>query len=452
VNPKIAILGAGESGTGAALLAKKKGLEVFVSDKNTIGTAFKKVLLQNEIQFEEGTHSAEKILDASEIIKSPGIPQHAEIVRKALDRKIPVISEIEFAGRYTTAKKICITGSNGKTTTTMLTGHILKKAGLDVAVCGNVGKSMARVLCERDYDFLVIEVSSFQLDGMFGFRADVAILLNITPDHLDRYDNDFAKYAASKFRIIRNQTQRDAFIFNADDETIAGWIKQSNCRSQLFPFSLHQHHEMSGYFNENNKNYQKSEIIIQTNNSKMVVNLDQMALSGRHNIYNSMAASITSRLLDIRKKSIQESLTDFQGVEHRLEFVAAVRGIQFINDSKATNVNSTWYALENAHSPVIWIAGGIDKGNDYSALLPLVAAKVKTIICLGLDNRKIIDAFGPVCNMIVESDSMVEAVRTAYQVGVKGDTVLLSPACASFDLFNDYEDRGRQFKKAVINL
>lgn len=434
------------------MLARKAGLEVFVSDKNIIAPEFKNVLLQYDIHFEEGKHTASKILAADEIIKSPGIPQHADIVSVALRNKIPVISEIEFAGRYTAAKKICITGSNGKTTTTLLLGHILKMAGLDVAVCGNVGKSMARVLCERDYDYLVIEVSSFQLDGMFDFRADMAILLNITPDHLDRYDNDFAKYASSKFRIIRNQTQNDAFIFNADDQAIVGWLQQGSCLSRQFPFSLHKKQKMSGCFLGKDENHHQNEFLIQINNTKMVVNLDQMALRGRHNVYNSMAASIASRLLDIRKKSIQESLADFQGVEHRLEWVAAVRGIQFINDSKATNVNSTWYALENAHYPVVWIAGGIDKGNDYSALLPLVATKVKAMVCLGIDNRKIIEAFSPVCKTILESDSMEEAVRTAYQLGEKGDTVLLSPACASFDLFNDFEDRGRRFKNAVINL
>jgi UDP-N-acetylmuramoylalanine--D-glutamate ligase len=453
VSKAIAILGAGESGTGAAMLAHKKGLKVFVSDTGKIADKFKNVLLQLEIDFEEGFHSSGKILVADEIIKSPGIPDNAEIVQKAKQKGIPVISEIEFAGRYTKAKKICITGSNGKTTTTLLTGHILKKAGLDVAVCGNVGTGMARLLSQRDYQYLVLEISSFQLDGMFDFKADIAVLLNITPDHLDRYENNFSRYAASKFRIIQNQSEHDAFIYNADDENIRNMLDKISCKAQLFPFSMgNEALKMSGFLRNNQNNHKNSKIVIQVKNTDMIVSLHEIALSGQHNVYNSMAASIAARFLDIRKKSIKESLADFQGVEHRLEYVASVRGIQFINDSKATNVNSTWYALENANRPVIWIAGGLDKGNDYSALLQLVTAKVKAIICLGIDNRKIMETFSPVCSMIIETQSMADAVKTAYNIGNKGDSVLLSPACASFDLFVDYEDRGRQFKKEVINL
>ncbi len=450
---RIVILGAGESGAGAAALAAKKGFEVFVSDKAAIAEKYKKVLSQFDIRFEEGKHTESLILNADEIIKSPGIPDNVSIVAKATALKIPVISEIEFAGRYTRAKKICITGSNGKTTTTMLTWHILKNAGLDVGLGGNVGNSMAMLLAERDYDYLVLEISSFQLDGMFDFKADIAILTNITPDHLDRYEGSFEKYAASKFRIIRNQTADDAFIYCYDDQEIISRLGIYQPAATCYPFSIQTENIQQGAFLKiDPKNYKQSDLHIIINNNTMVMTLQELALTGGHNVYNSMAASIGARILDIRKESIRQSLSDFQGVEHRLEYVATIKKIDFINDSKATNINSTWWALENATKPVIWIAGGQDKGNDYSELATVVAAKVKAIICIGVDNEKIIRALAKYTDVCVEATSMDEAVQLAYKLGTKGDTVLLSPACASFDRFKNYEDRGNQFKKSVINL
>ena len=449
----ITILGGGESGTGAALLAKKKGFDIFLSDKGKINNKYKTVLLQSDINFEEGKHSEARILASDFIIKSPGIPDTAPLIKKAHALDIPVISEIEFASRFTKAKKVCITGSNGKTTTTLLTYHIMKNAGLDVGLGGNVGKSMAWLLSERDYEYLVLEISSFQLDGMFDFKAEIAVLMNITPDHLDRYDYDFEKYADSKFRIFQNQTEKDAFIYCCDDEVIIRKLEATNGLARRYPFSLENTaFENGAFFERNNTDYQKSKIIINIKNEKMVMTLKEMALSGRHNAYNSMAATIASNLFGIRKENIKLSLSDFQGVEHRLEQVASIRGIEFINDSKATNINSAWYALENANHPVIWICGGQDKGNDYAPLLPLVTEKVKAIICLGIDNNKIIDTFSSVCKIILETQSMTEAVTMAYKLGEKGDTALLSPTCASFDLFKNYEDRGNQFKAAVLNL
>lgn len=447
------ILGAGESGAGAAVLATKKGFEVFVSDRGIIEDKYKNVLSHYAISFEEGKHSEERILNADEIIKSPGIPDQASLVVKAKEAGIPVISEIEFAGRYTRARKICITGSNGKTTTTMLIWHILKNAGLDAGLGGNIGKSMAMLLAERDYDYLVLEISSFQLDGMFDFKADVAVLTNITPDHLNRYGYSFEKYAESKLRIIRNQTPDDVFIYCADDQEITSRLEMIKPVSRCFPFSIKSENLAQGAFLKIDKvNYQNSKINININNDTMVMTLKELALSGGHNVYNSMAAAISARVLDIRKESLRQSLSDFQGVEHRLEYVATIRKIEFINDSKATNVNSTWWALENAQKPVIWIAGGQDKGNDYSILAPIVAEKVKAIVCIGVDNSKIIRSLAKHTGVCIETSSMEEAVQTAYKLGQKGDTVLLSPACASFDRFKNYEDRGTQFKKAVINL
>lgn len=453
MNGKISILGAGESGTGAAVLAAKKGFEVFVSDSGNISKKYKTVLSQFEINFEEGNHSQELIYAADEIIKSPGIPDHIGLITEAGKKGIPVISEIEFASRFTNAKKICITGSNGKTTTTLLLGHILKNAGLDVAVGGNVGNSMAMLLSERDYDYLVLEISSFQLDGMFDFKADIAVLMNITPDHLDRYGGSFDRYAASKFRIIRHQTPDDAFIFCADDEAITSRISFYKPEAEHFPFSIQTGNFRQGAFLKQNKNdFENSNINIKTKTDTMVMTVQELALKGRHNVYNSMAASIGARILDIRKEIIRQSLADFQGVEHRLEYVATVKGIDFVNDSKATNVNSTWWALEQATKPVIWIAGGQEKGNDYAALIPVIRQKVKAIILIGTDNSNIQDAILPHFSLIIEALTMEEAVNYAYSMGVKGDTVLLSPACASFDRFQNYEDRGDQFKKAVINL
>lgn len=442
---KIVILGAGESGTGSAILALKKGFDVFVSDKGKIKENYRELLNSNGIRWEEGVHSENEILSADEVIKSPGIPENAPIVNFIRTKGIPVISEIEFAGRYAQGKKICVTGSNGKTTVTNLIFHILKKAGRNVAMTGNVGSSFAMAVAEKDYDYYVIELSSFQLDGMYSFKADIAILMNITPDHLDRYAYNIQNYIDSKFRVIQNQTQSDYFIFWADDPVIKTELKKRELPMILLPFSADFKHGMAAYI-ENN------ELVIDYQNKTNLMTIHDLALKGRHNIFNSMAAAIAAKVLTIRKEVIRESLSDFQGVEHRLEPVITVCGINFINDSKGTNVNSTWYALECMETDVIWIAGGIDKGNDYSELFTVVQKKVKAIVCLGKDNRKIIEAFKDKVPTIVETTSMEEAVRSSYYLAKKGQTVLLSPACASFDLFNNYEDRGRQFKQAVRNL
>jgi UDP-N-acetylmuramoylalanine--D-glutamate ligase len=384
-------------------------------------------------------------LNAAEVIKSPGLHEDNPVVVAIREKNIPVISEIEFAGRYTDAVKICVTGSNGKTTTTNLISHMMKKAGLNVAMTGNVGNSFALAVAEGGYDYYVIELSSFQLDGMYDFRADIAILLNITPDHLDRYDHEMQNYVDSKMRVIRNQTASDCFIWCADDPVTIKEVEKLNLTSRSLPFSLNTCEGMAACIETDN-------LILDITQKTSLMTIHDLALKGRHNIYNSMAAAITGKVLNIRKETIRESLTDFQGVEHRLESVIMVAGINFINDSKATNVNSTWYALECMQQGVIWIAGGVDKGNDYSELNTVVKEKVKAIVCLGKDNQKIIDSFSGLVPTIVETTSMEEAVRSAYYLAHKGDTVLLSPACASFDLFNNYEDRGRQFKLAVRNL
>jgi UDP-N-acetylmuramoylalanine--D-glutamate ligase len=442
----IIILGAGESGVGAAVLARQKGFDVFVSDNNKIKQNYKDVLSQFDIEFEEGNHTRSRILQAKEVIKSPGIPDHIPLIKEITNAGIPIISEIEFAARYTRAKLICITGSNGKTTTTLLTHHILKKAGLDVVVAGNVGKSFAMELAEGDHDYFVLEISSFQLDGMFDFRADIAVMMNITPDHLDRYDNSFEKYAESKFRIIRNMNADDAFIYCLDDKVITEYIRQKEIQALLIPFSIKEMVKGDGAYITENK------IIINIQSNKQEMTLESLALQGKHNIYNSMAAAVSGRLLEIRKEHIQESLTDFQNIEHRLEHVAVIQGIEFINDSKATNVNSSWYAMESMQKDVVWIAGGIDKGNDYSILQEIVKQRVKAIVCLGKDNEKLKEAFKGVVDTIIETRSMDVAVETAVYLGQKGDCILLSPACASFDLFENYEDRGNQFKEAVNNI
>jgi UDP-N-acetylmuramoylalanine--D-glutamate ligase len=453
VAKKVAILGAGESGAGAAVLAQKLGFDIFLSDKGKIADKYKEVLLKFEIDYEEGKHTEALILAADEIIKSPGIPDWVPIVKNAQAKGIPVISEIEFAGRFTNAKTICITGSNGKTTTTLLTYKMLKDAGLNVGLGGNVGQSFAMQVAQSDFDNFVLEISSFQLDGMFDFKADIAVLLNITPDHLDRYNSDFAAYAASKFRIIRNQSPQDAFIYCDDDPVIAEMLKQQDAKQTLYPFSIKRtDNNLAAWLEEDENDFLNSWLNINIKAEKMVMTLQEMALVGKHNVYNSMAAAIAARLLDIRKESVQMSLTEFQGVKHRLEYVATIRGIDFINDSKATNINSTWYALENSNKPVIWIAGGQDKGNDYAALLPLVQEKVKAIICLGLENARIKEAFADHVGAIIETRSAEEAVAYSYKLAQKGDAVLLSPACASFDLFKNYEDRGNQFRTAVLNL
>lgn len=451
------ILGGGESGVGASVLAKKKGFEVFLSDKAKIKKKYKDVLSQYEISFEEGKHSEDKILIADEIIKSPGIPDNIPIIRKIKEKGIPIISEIEFAGRYTDATLICITGSNGKTTTSLLIHHILKNAGLNVAIAGNIGQSFAMQVAISNFDYYVLEISSFQLDGMYDFKADIAVITNITPDHLDRYNNCFKNYIDSKFRILQNQTKKDCFVYCLDDEVLSHEITKRKIEAKCFPFSIKKSLETDGAFlkktgKEKNK---KSEFIIRTKSKIMNITLEKLALQGKHNLYNSMAAGIASRTLEIRKDIIKECLSNFQNVEHRLEYVASIHGIEFINDSKATNVNSTWYALETSDKPgkhIIWIAGGIDKGNDYQMLSPVVKEKVKAIVCLGLDNKKIRNAFADDVNSIIETTSMKEAVEIALSFGLQNDVVILSPACASFDLFENYEDRGWQFKNEVRKL
>ena len=442
----IIILGAGESGVGAAVLARKEGFDVFVSDNSSIKEKYKDVLSHFDIEFEEGKHTENRILQAREVIKSPGIPDQVPLLKKINKKGIPIISEIEFAARFTGAKLICITGSNGKTTTTLLTHHILKKAGLDVAVAGNVGNSFAMELAKQDHGYFVLEISSFQLDGMFSFKADIAILLNITPDHLDRYNYSFDDYAASKFRILRNMRDEDAFIYCMDDPVIIKKIREDHLSPRIIPFSIKNVIEGEGACLEDNN------IIINIQSNKQIMTLESLALQGKHNIYNSMAAAIAGRLLDISKNHIQECLSDFQNIEHRLEHVAIIQGMEFINDSKATNINSAWYALESMQKEVIWIAGGIDKGNDYSMLFDMVKSKVKAIVCLGKDNEHIRNAFSDMVDTIIETRSMDVAVQTALYLGEKGDCILLSPACASFDLFENFEDRGNQFKEAINRL
>jgi UDP-N-acetylmuramoylalanine--D-glutamate ligase len=444
---KIIILGAGESGVGSAILAKKKGFEVFVSDKGKISKKYKNVLSKFDIECEEGKHDVDRILDADEVIKSPGIPDKINLIKQLNDKVVPVISEIEFASRYTKAFKICISGSNGKTTTSLWIYHMLKTAGLNVGLAGNIGQSFAWQVAENEFDYYVLELSSFQLDGMFEFKAEIAILMNITPDHLDRYEYDFQKYVDSKFRIIRNQTPQDAFIYCMDDLLIEKEIKKKRSISaRSFPFTLKDKLSVEGAFIEENK------INININSSIIMMTLEELALQGKHNTYNSMASGIASRLIDIRKDTIKQCLSDFQNVEHRLEHVATIHEIEFVNDSKATNINSTWYALESMTADVVWIVGGVDKGNDYSELKSLVREKVKAIVCLGLDNSKIHQTFVDDVEMIIDTRSIEDAVNAAYILANNGDVVLLSPACASFDLFENYEDRGNQFKAKVNSL
>ncbi|HBS89002.1 MAG: UDP-N-acetylmuramoylalanine--D-glutamate ligase [Bacteroidetes bacterium GWF2_38_335] len=442
---RIVILGGGESGAGAAILAKTRGFDVFLSDFGKIADKYKALLQKYDITFEEEMHTEELILNADEVIKSPGIPDKVAIVKKIREKNIPVISEIEFAGRYTNAKMICITGANGKTTTTLLTYHIFKKAGLNVGLAGNVGQSFALQVAENNFDYYVIELSSFQLDGMYKFKADVAILTNITPDHLDRYEYQFQNYIDSKFRVIQNQLDSDHFIYCIDDEVTMIEMEKRKPGMVLMPFSIKKEVGFGAYAND-------EKLFIKTNNTQLTMSIQELALQGKHNTYNSMAAGLAASVYKIRKDIIRECLTDFQSIEHRLEPVFKVHGIEFINDSKATNVNSTWYALESVEKPIVWIAGGIDKGNDYSSLTDLVKQKVKAIICMGKDNSKIHKAFDGICETIVDTSSMHDAVRSAYYLAKQGDTVLLSPACASFDLFENYEDRGRKFKFEVGKL
>lgn len=442
---RLVILGAGESGVGTAILGKKKGFEVFVSDFGTIKESYKKVLIHHEIDWEENGHTEAAIVSAHVVMKSPGIPDKAPIVKKLKDSGKRIISEIEFASKYTDATIVAITGSNGKTTTASLTYEILNKGGLNVALGGNIGRSFAEQVSEEVYENFVLELSSFQLDGIETFRPHIAVLTNISPDHLDRYDYKFENYIASKFRIIMNQTENDYFIYDADDVEISKWLDHHTIKSQLLPFSLKKELEKGTYIKNN-------EIILTIDNSNLTMPIATLGLQGQHNLKNAMAASTVATLLKIRKSIIRDSLESFPGVEHRLERVLKINNVVYINDSKATNVNATFYALDSMESPTVWIVGGEDKGNDYGELLPLVNEKVKAIICLGLDNQKIINAFGNIVDIMVETQSMNDAIQVAYRLASRGDNVLLSPACASFDLFDNYEDRGRQFKNAVRNL
>ncbi len=441
---RLVILGAGESGVGTALLGKAKDYQVFVSDKGTIKEKYKNVLTHNEIEWEEGQHSEEKILNADVVMKSPGIPDKVAIVKQLIAKGIPVISEIEFASKYTDATIVGITGSNGKTTTASLTHHILKQE-LNVGLAGNIGDSFAKQVLEHDFNNYVLEISSFQLDGITDFKPNIAVITNITPDHLDRYDYNFEAYIDSKFRIVMNQTKEDYLIYDADDEVICNWLKNNSIQSTLLPFSLEKTFEKGTYLDKEN-------IKITIDNSQIIMPTKSIALEGKHNIKNAMAASTVAHLLKIRKQTIRESLENFQGVEHRLEYVLKINKVEYINDSKATNVNATYYALDSMDAPTVWIVGGEDKGNKYEELFPFVNEKVKAIICLGIDNEKLMDTFGNMVDVIVETQFMSEAIKIAYKIAEAGDNVLLSPACASFDLFENYEDRGRQFKNAVRNL
>lgn len=442
---RLVVLGGGESGVGTAILGKKKGYEVFVSDFGKIKGHYKEVLIINKIEWEEETHTEALVLNADIVMKSPGIPDKSPIVKKLHEKGIPVISEIEFAAPFTTAKTIGITGSNGKTTTTSLTYHLLKRGGLNVGLGGNIGKSFAWQVAEDKFDCYVLELSSFQLDGIINYRPDIAIITNLSPDHLDRYDYKYENYIASKFRITMNQTENDYLIYDGDDETIADWLQNNKTNAQLLPFSLTKTYDKGAFIKNDTMelNINEEEFTMETAN---------IALEGKHNLKNAMAATSVAKLMNIRKAVIRESLSNFQGVEHRLEKVLKIQNVQYINDSKATNVNATFFALDSMTVPTIWIVGGVDKGNDYTELMSLVREKVKGIVCLGVDNKKIIDAFGDVVDIMVEVDSMQDAVKTASRMAEKGDAVLLSPACASFDLFENYEDRGRQFKIAVQNL
>lgn len=441
----LVILGGGESGVGTAILGKKEGYRVFVSDKGKVADQYRALLEEHGIEWEEEKHSEEKILKADLVMKSPGIPEDAPLVNKLREKGIGIISEIEFASRFTDANIIGITGSNGKTTTTKFTHFILQNGGLKVGMAGNVGQSFARQVAETNVDHYVLELSSFQLDGIEKFRPHIAVITNITPDHLDRYGNNFNKYIASKFRITMNQTEEDYFIYDADDEIITKWLRENPVRSRKLPFSLQKEVENGAYIKD-------EKIIITIDNNQTTMPTSNLTLEGKHNAKNAMAAATVAQLLRIRKETIRESLSNFQGVEHRLEKVLKINNVQYINDSKATNVNATYYALESMESETIWIVGGVDKGNEYSELLSLVNEKVKAIVCLGVNNEPILNAFGNCVDVIVETRSMEEAVNEAYKLAERGDSVLLSPACASFDLFKNYEDRGRQFKEAVRNL
>lgn len=442
---RLVALGGGESGVGTAILGLKKGLDVFVSDNGSIKEEYKKVLEHFGIDWEEGQHTEAKILNADLVMKSPGIPDKVVLVKGLIEQGIPVISEIEFASRYTDATIIGVTGSNGKTTTTMLTNHLLKSGGLEVGMAGNIGDSYAKMVAEKNLAYYVLEISSFQLDGIVDFKPHIAIITNITPDHLDRYDHKFENYIASKFRIATNQGESDFLIYDADDDVIEDWLAKHPVRSHLLPFSIEKEVEEGAYL-------KNDEIVLKLKNNTIRMTTDILALEGKHNLKNTMAASLAATLVGIRKETIRESITNFQGAPHRLEKVLKIHHVQYINDSKATNVNATFFALDSMSAPTVWIVGGVDKGNDYRELMPLVREKVKAIICLGEDNSKIKDFFGNVVDLMVETFAMSEAVKVAYKIAQRGDVVLLSPACASFDLFKNYEDRGDQFKEAIKNL
>ena len=443
---RLVILGGGESGVGTAILGKKQGFEVFVSDFGKISEHYATILQKYEIEFEDLKHTESLILNADLVMKSPGIDDKVAIVQKLIEKNIKIISEIEFAFPYTKAKIIGITGSNGKTTTTMLTYHLLKAGGLSVGMAGNIGSSFAWQVAEQNFDYYVLEISSFQLDGCFLFRPDIAILTNISPDHLDRYDYNYENYINAKFRITQAQTSNDYFIYDADDVEINKKLLQPNCtKAQLIPFSISQKLDKGAFLNQNIME-------LHITQEELAIPTETMALEGKHNLKNAMAAASVANILRIRKQTIRESLANFQGVPHRLEKVLKIQNVQYINDSKATNVNSVFYALDSMTAPTIWIAGGVDKGNDYYELMALVNEKVKSIICIGLDNSKLFEAFGNVVEVMVEVESMTDAVKTAQHLAEKGDVVLLAPACSSFDLFKNYEDRGDQFKQAVRNL
>ena len=442
---RIVILGAGESGVGSAILAQKKGFDVFVSDMSAIKPKYKEELERRGIPYEEKQHTEMLILNADEVIKSPGIPEKAPIIKALRAQNTPIVSEIEFAGRYTDAKTICITGSNGKTTTTMLTYHILCEAGYNVGLAGNVGRSFAWQVAEQAFDYYVIELSSFQLDGMYDFRADVAILLNITPDHLDRYEYKFQNYIDSKFRILQNMTKAQTFVYWSEDPVIKAELEKREIMASQAPFKESAEHNLQFTITEDELIFGFEE--------KLRIKTEEITIKGKHNMYNSMAAAVSANVMGVKNETIRRSLATFQGVEHRLEYVATIRGVRYINDSKATNVNSCWYALQSMKTPVVLILGGTDKGNDYSEIADLVREKVHTLIFMGLDNKKLNEYFGLNTNCkIVDTDNLADAVKAAYEVAQKGDTVLLSPCCASFDLFKNYEDRGEQFKQAVKQL
>lgn len=440
------VLGGGESGVGAAYLANKNGMNVFLSDINIIENSYKKILIDNGIEFEEGKHSLNKILKANEIIKSPGIPNDCDLVLKILKNNIPIVSEIEFASRFTNAKIIGVTGSNGKTTTTCLIYHILKSSGLNVGICGNIGNSFAFLISKNKFDFIVIELSSFQLEGVFQFRPKIAVITNLSPDHLERHDNSFKKYIDAKFNIISNQLSSDFLIYNGDDTIIEKEIKFRKINSSKLSFSFLKNTSSSQTYIENNK------MQSQINKNKFMISIENLSLKGKHNIQNSMAAATVAQLLNISNQDLKESLGNFQSINHRMENVLTIQKVKYINDSKATNVNAVYYALDSMKNSTVWIVGGVDKGNNYNELLPLVREKVKAIICLGLDNKKIIETFSSISDLIIETSSMNEAVNSAYRIAKPNDVVLLSPACSSFDLFENYEDRGNQFKECVRKL